>query len=65
MVIIMVSEINKLLHRIMKDNNPLVSFDDFALVSLLANRIMSKDEVEQKVDLKALCWLYDIDYNQL
>lgn len=61
----MVSEINKLLYRIMKDNNPLVSFDDFASISLLANGLMTKDEVEKKTDLRVLCSLYDIDYNQL
>lgn len=59
----MVSEVNKLIHRLMKD--PTSDFDDFALISLMANRLMSKEEVEQKVDLKTLCLKHNIDYNQL
>lgn len=59
----MVSEANKLIHRLMKD--PTSDFDDFALVSLLANRMMSKEDVEKQVDLKALCVKHNVDYNQL
>lgn len=59
----MISEINKLIHRIMKD--PTSDFNDFALISLMANRLASKEEVEKQVDLKALCIKHNVDYNQL
>ena len=59
----MVSEANKLIHRLMKD--PTSDFNDFALVSLLANRMMSKEDVEKQVDLKTLCVKHNVDYNQL
>ena len=58
-----ISEPNKLIHRMSKDSN--CDFDAFAFVCLMANGMMSKEEVEEEVDLKALCAKHDVDYNQL
>ena len=58
-----ISEPNKLIHRMSKDSS--CDFDIFAFVCLMANGMMSKEEVEEQVDLKALCVKYDVDYNQL
>ena len=55
-----VSEINKLIHRMLQKGD-----SDFAYISLMANGIMSREEVEDKIDLKALCAKHDVDYNQL
>ena len=57
-----ISEVNKLIYRLMKNNG---SFEELQLVSLMANGIIPQAEVENEIDLKALCKKHNVDYDKL
>lgn len=55
------TEVNKLIYRMMKAQNP-EDEDAFGLVCLMANHMMTRNQVEKKVNLEVLCDKYDVDY---
>lgn len=56
-----ISEINKLIHKMMKAQNP-EDEKAFGLICLMGNHIMTKNQVEEQIDLQALCDKYNVDY---